>query len=60
MIDQIQFNVANAVDYVQTAKTKTTQAMKYQGKARKVNEFINKFKSNQESQTNGYNIFFLE
>ncbi|KXJ29073.1 syntaxin-1A [Exaiptasia diaphana] len=35
MIDRIEFNVEQAVDYVQSAKTDTKKAMKYQSKARR-------------------------
>ena len=36
MIDRIEFNVEQAVDYVQSAKTDTKKAVKYQSKARRV------------------------
>ena len=36
MIDRIEYNVTQTVDYVQTGVTKTKQAFKYQGKARQV------------------------
>lgn len=36
MVNQIEYNVANAADYVQSARQETNQAVKYQSKARKV------------------------
>ena len=36
MIDRIEFNVEQAVDYVETAKMDTKKAVKYQSKARRV------------------------
>lgn len=36
MIDRIEYNVANTVEYVQKANQQTKQAIKYQGKARRV------------------------
>ena len=36
MIDRIEFNVEQAVDFVQSAKSDTKKAVKYQSKARRV------------------------
>ena len=36
MIDRIEFNVEQSVDYVETAKMDTKKAVKYQSKARRV------------------------
>ena len=36
MIDRIEFNVEQAVDFVQAAKSDTKKAVKYQSKARRV------------------------
>ena len=36
MIDRIEYNVEQAVDYVETAKMDTKKAVKYQSKARRV------------------------
>lgn len=36
MIDRIEFNVEQAVDYIETAKMDTKKAVKYQSKARRV------------------------
>ena len=36
MINQIEHNVINAAEYVETAKEETKKAVKYQSKARKV------------------------
>ncbi len=36
MIDRIEFNVDQAVDYIETAKADTKKAVKYQSAARKV------------------------
>jgi syntaxin 1A len=36
MIDRIEYNVDQAQDYVQSAKSETKKAMKYQSKARRV------------------------
>ena len=36
MIDRIEYNVEQAVDYVETAKQDTKKAVKYQSKARRV------------------------
>ena len=37
MIDRIEYNVEQAVDYIETAKADTKKAVKYQSAARKVN-----------------------
>lgn len=39
MIDRIEYNVEQAVDYVETAKQDTKKAVKYQSKARRVSAF---------------------
>ena len=44
MIDRIEFNVEQAVDYVETAKMDTKKAVKYQSKARRVS--LTQFPSN--------------
>lgn len=36
MIDRIEYNVEQAVDYVETAKADTKKAVKYQSAARRV------------------------
>lgn len=36
MIDRIEYNVEQAVDYVETAKMDTKKAVKYQSRARRV------------------------
>ena len=36
MIDRIEYNVEQAVDYIETAKQDTKKAVKYQSKARRV------------------------
>ena len=36
MIDRIEYNVEQAVDYIESAKADTKKAVKYQSKARKV------------------------
>lgn len=36
MIDRIEYNVEQSVDYIETAKQDTKRAVKYQSKARKV------------------------
>ena len=36
MVNQIEFNVTNAADYVETAKDETKKAVRYQSQARKV------------------------
>lgn len=36
MIDRIEFNVEQAVDYIETAKADTKKAVKFQSKARRV------------------------
>lgn len=36
MIDRIEYNVEQAVDYIETAKMDTKKAVKYQSKARRV------------------------
>lgn len=36
MIDRIEYNVEQAVDFVQSAKSDTKKAVKYQSKARRV------------------------
>ena len=36
MIDRIEYNVDQAVDFVQSAKSDTKKAVKYQSKARRV------------------------
>lgn len=36
MIDRIEYNVEQAVDYIETAKSDTKKAVKYQSKARRV------------------------
>ena len=36
MIDRIEYNVSQAVNYVGEAKVQTTKALKYQKKARRV------------------------
>ena len=39
MIDRIEYNVDQAVDFVQSAKSDTKKAVKYQSKARRVGIF---------------------
>jgi t-SNARE complex subunit (syntaxin) len=36
MIDRIEYNVEQSVDYIETAKMDTKKAVKYQSKARRV------------------------
>jgi t-SNARE complex subunit (syntaxin) len=36
MIDRIEYNVEQSVDYIETAKADTKKAVKYQSKARRV------------------------
>lgn len=38
MIDRIEYNVEQSVDYIETAKADTKKAVKYQSKARRVSE----------------------
>jgi len=38
MIDRIEFNVQQSVDYVKTATEDTKKALKYQSKARRVSD----------------------
>lgn len=38
MIDRIEYNVEQAVDYIETAKSDTKKAVKYQSKARRVSQ----------------------
>ena len=38
MIDRIEYNVEQAVDYIETAKMDTKKAVKYQSKARRVSK----------------------
>ena len=40
MIDRIEYNVEQAVDYIETAKMDTKKAVKYQSKARRVSSFF--------------------
>lgn len=40
MIDRIEYNVEQAVDYVETAKQDTKKAVKYQSKARRVSDTV--------------------
>ncbi|VDO10479.1 unnamed protein product [Rodentolepis nana] len=40
MIDRIEFNVDQAVDYIETAKADTKKAVKYQSAARKVSSLL--------------------
>lgn len=42
MIDRIEYNVEQSVDYIETAKQDTKKAVKYQSKARRVSK-ITKF-----------------
>ena len=39
MIDRIEYNVEQAVDFVQSAKSDTKKAVKYQSKARRVSVY---------------------
>ncbi len=39
MIDRIEYNVEQSVDYIETAKADTKKAVKYQSKARRVSSF---------------------
>ncbi len=41
MIDRIEYNVEQAVDYIETAKMDTKKAVKYQSKARRVSTNTN-------------------
>ena len=41
MIDRIEYNVEQAVDYIETAKMDTKKAVKYQSKARRVSASFN-------------------
>ena len=36
MINQIEFNVTSAADYIETAKDETKKAVRYQSQARRV------------------------
>ncbi len=40
MIDRIEYNVEQSVDYIETAKADTKKAVKYQSKARRVSHCI--------------------
>ena len=40
MIDRIEYNVEQAVDFVQAAKSDTKKAVKYQSKARRVSTWM--------------------
>ena len=40
MIDRIEYNVEQAVDFIETAKMDTKKAVKYQSKARRVSDFL--------------------
>ena len=40
MIDRIEYNVSQAVNYVQDAVVNTNKALKYQRSARRVSEFV--------------------
>lgn len=40
MIDRIEYNVEQAVDYIETAKMDTKKAVKYQSKARRVSLYV--------------------
>ena len=43
MIDRIEYNVDQAVDYIETAKQDTKKAVKYQSKARRVRFCVGSF-----------------
>ena len=40
MIDRIEYNVEQSVDYIETAKADTKKAVKYQSKARRVSLIV--------------------
>ena len=40
MIDRIEYNVEQSVDYIETAKADTKKAVKYQSKARRVSTSV--------------------
>ena len=40
MIDRIEYNVEQSVDYIETAKADTKKAVKYQSKARRVSTVL--------------------
>lgn len=40
MIDRIEYNVEQSVDYIETAKADTKKAVKYQSKARRVSGVV--------------------
>ena len=40
MIDRIEYNVEKSIDYIETAKTDTKKAAKYQSKARRVSVLV--------------------
>lgn len=40
MIDRIEYNVDQSVDYIETAKKDTKKAVKYQSKARRVSKAL--------------------
>ena len=42
MIDRIEYNVEQAVDFIETAKADTKKAVKYQSKARRVRQSYTK------------------
>ncbi|VDI60071.1 syntaxin 1A [Mytilus galloprovincialis] len=46
MIDRIEYNVEQAVDYIETAKMDTKKAVKYQSKARRVSSLLKNTLSN--------------
>jgi t-SNARE complex subunit (syntaxin) len=48
MIDRIEYNVEQAVDFIETAKMDTKKAVKYQSKARRVSENYANFYKNHE------------
>ena len=43
MIDRIEYNVEQSVDYIETAKADTKKAVKYQSKARRVSRLTQFF-----------------
>ena len=51
MIDRIEYNVEQAVDFVQSAKSDTKKAVKYQSKARRVSFYTGFFHGKKINQT---------
>ena len=55
MIDRIEYNVEQAVDYIETAKSDTKKAVKYQSKARRVSVCLSVYAGEVYSQYRPHN-----